>query len=1349
MFEKLNKQSIIAIAIVVILGIFAAVGTVIFLKDKGTTDAAEIASENGSSSATTEQQNEENNQTNLSDTSNNNEQNQSNTTSNNQENSTTNSQQRQNNNVGTNNSMREATGTTVANAGTTTGNGTGLDNTGADSTGVDSIQGSTITRVTEGDLVKVTDDRNLGWNPMDFQIQSVSSKIDGEKSEISIEKKATTKTGSNFVTKGEEIEYTLIAKNNSDEDLKGIEVSDSIPEKTTYVENSASNDANVIRENDTVVGLKWYVDILAGKSVELKFNVKVNEDATGTISNLALTNGNTPSEEVKTAIITSEKNGVISRDGFILEKQPAKINDIITYTINVENTGDIEGTTIVKDEKLGEILNSGIGEIYGDVIITDNNGQKEYSPEELINGIKVNIKEKSNVTVTFSIKVVKIDGKIINFATTGDNDEPTNEDEKDTYGFDIEKKLTKIERNGKSINTELPAQQGDVLTYTISIHNAGSVDLNNLDVTDKLPKELSKQSATEFTNVSVKAGDTIKLEVKARVENVNGTIVNKVLVEDKDENEDPKEDTETTETIGFTIKKEATLVKADKNKENKEYLDKAEVGDTIHYTITVENTGSVILKNLVIEDGKINVKVTIDLKDKYVIEKDYTVTPADFVKLDDGTVANIHNQAVASYTDTENPDNNITKEDEKDVPVREEYNYKVNYLEKGTNKVLHDQKVQAGMTFESTVTSADEVIDIDGYNYDSVDKDTLTITTGENVINIYYTGIPNIVVNKAQSGSQDEKVEYGDTITYTITAENKGTATGSVTIEDKIPDNSELTGDIILNKKGTTNKIEKSDLEAGYSLTLDSKEQATITFTVTVNGYAGKEVTNTAKYQKENETKQETNTVSKKIEDTANVISTTTTTTSVTTPQKAILVLDVSGSMDNSITSNSKTSKLAAMKTAVNKFLTKFLPTGTKNEVMIITYSEYANVKCSFTSDKNTAYNSIKNIKASGGTNIDDGLTKANGYITDANAKNTSVILMTDGLPCYYMVTTDWGYTYRDDQGDGSYYAAIPANHAKEAAQLIKNKGSRVYSIGFGLDSIPETGKIRDENDNRINGNSRKEAKNLMKNIATSEKEYFDSYDENELNKAFENIAESITRTDESEPISSETQYGKVSMENEKIFKPGQNVEIYRGEYQKGSSQPYHVYSWNEFINLKKNIDGSEVQIVEYDETSGILKFDLGKYMESEGMLANEKVTIRLIDPITDTQLDTLSIVSSDIAVNGRIIEINEDDETQNITETTKTEVVQNTMQTTDLIEEVEEKVEFEEDSNKNEKQDDIKQDEKTDIENNKDTTSNDDNTVNEEITKTDSEVKEDIIDENVQIEEEQNIVEENSIVSE
>ena len=70
---------------------------------------------------------------------------------------------------------------------------------------------------------------------------------------------------------------------------------------------------------------------------------------------------------------------------------------------------------------------------------------------------------------------------------------------------------------------------------------------------------------------------------------------------------------------------------------------------------------------------------------------------------------------------------------------RTDLSYRVNYLEKGTNGILHVSKVQDGMTFEDIITASDEIISIAGYNYDSVDKDILTITTGENVINIYYT----------------------------------------------------------------------------------------------------------------------------------------------------------------------------------------------------------------------------------------------------------------------------------------------------------------------------------------------------------------------------------------------------------------------------------------------------------------------------------------------------------------------------------------------------------------------------------------------------------------------------------
>jgi len=110
---------------------------------------------------------------------------------------------------------------------------------------------------------------------------------------------------------------------------------------------------------------------------------------------------------------------------------------------------------------------------------------------------------------------------------------------------------------------------------------------------------------------------------------------------------------------------------------------------------------------------------------------------------------------------------------------RTDLSYTVNYLEKVTNKVLHDQKVQGGMTFEDVVTSADEVIDIDGYNYDSVDKDTLTIGTSDNVINIYYTKKTGLsyTVNYLEKDTEkvlhDQKVQGGMTYEDTITSANE------------------------------------------------------------------------------------------------------------------------------------------------------------------------------------------------------------------------------------------------------------------------------------------------------------------------------------------------------------------------------------------------------------------------------------------------------------------------------------------------------------------------------------------------------------------------------------------------
>ena len=108
---------------------------------------------------------------------------------------------------------------------------------------------------------------------------------------------------------------------------------------------------------------------------------------------------------------------------------------------------------------------------------------------------------------------------------------------------------------------------------------------------------------------------------------------------------------------------------------------------------------------------------------------------------------------------------------------RNDLSYTVNYLEKDTNKVLHTHKTTDGQTYKSVITSANEVIDIDGYNYDSVDKDSLTIEVDEtsNVINIYYTKRNDLeyTVHYKEQGTEetladDKEVDgqtFGDTVT--------------------------------------------------------------------------------------------------------------------------------------------------------------------------------------------------------------------------------------------------------------------------------------------------------------------------------------------------------------------------------------------------------------------------------------------------------------------------------------------------------------------------------------------------------------------------------------------------------
>ncbi|MDO4376665.1 MAG: vWA domain-containing protein, partial [bacterium] len=70
---------------------------------------------------------------------------------------------------------------------------------------------------------------------------------------------------------------------------------------------------------------------------------------------------------------------------------------------------------------------------------------------------------------------------------------------------------------------------------------------------------------------------------------------------------------------------------------------------------------------------------------------------------------------------------------------RTDLSYTVNYLEKDTNRVLNKSKEVKNVEFETVIKASNEIIAIDGYVFNSVNPQELTVGTNSNVINIYYT----------------------------------------------------------------------------------------------------------------------------------------------------------------------------------------------------------------------------------------------------------------------------------------------------------------------------------------------------------------------------------------------------------------------------------------------------------------------------------------------------------------------------------------------------------------------------------------------------------------------------------
>ena len=566
-------------------------------------------------------------------------------------------------------------------------------------------------------------------------------------------KKDVNNTTPNF---GENVAYTIVVSNDGISDAKQVVITDTLAKGLKFL---GANYNGVYDENTHTV--TWTLDIDAGKTVELKVNVTVEDY--GVLVNRVTVGDKTSSVDIAVPEIIPDKTANVT---------DANFGDNVTYTVTVTNDGDVDASQVVIVDQLG-------------------NGLKYVSSSD--GGVW---DEKTN-TVTWIVDLAAGKTKTLNVvATVVGYGNVTN-------SLAVGNKTSKINVNvpeitpNKTVDNKNP-NFGDNVTYTIVVSNDGAADAKNVVVKDILAPGFKFIEANyggvydELTRtvtwiVDVNAKDHVDLTIKVTVEDY-GVLTNNVTVGNK------------TSSVNITVPEIIPNKTAD--------IENPNFGDEVTYTVNVTNAGKVNANNVVVRDvlGEGLELISADGGVYDPITRTITWT----VNLNSGETksfkvvakvigyGNVTNSLVVgnktSAVDVDVPEiipskdadnkypnfgdsidytitvNNIGKADAKHVVVVDRLDKGLKYVSSSHNGVYDEAShtvtwvvdIAAGSYLDLTVTAFVE-------EYGVL---TNIVSVGDKSASVD-VNVPEIIPNKT---ADIENPNFGDNVTYTVTVTNDGNA---------------------------------------------------------------------------------------------------------------------------------------------------------------------------------------------------------------------------------------------------------------------------------------------------------------------------------------------------------------------------------------------------------------------------------------------------------------------------------------------------------------------------------------------------------------------------------------------
>ena len=463
----------------------------------------------------------------------------------------------------------------------------------------------------------------------------------GETSSISINKSADS--GDGLFELGDVITYTIEIRNNGNTDLNGVILTDELKDLqgvplTFTTEPTFSSTSGVVGSTfETNQTLK------PGEIVTFTSTFTVNQQAidAGGVSNSAnvsaVDQNNEPvvPQNPIEKIIKMDQNPSISvlKEATTIPNTDGLIGEgaIINYTITVENTGNVSLTDVSIEDNLYD----------------DQNVELELTSPSPASwpSVDLDVGESKEFTATYVL--TQEDGlrqKIINSAkATGDSPQGTDDvsdvsddpkattlagdDDPTVINIDPDPALKVVKKAQLIEDDDTTTILGDVIQYTISLINEGNTTLTitNIeeDFKDLKDNDLTLSSGPTFIN-STKSSEENTLIVGETATYIASYIINQNAIDaggvsnqvtvtssspgNTDDVSDVSDDGldddgNTTDDRTITTITQTPSLEVTKTAVVEDNGDEVTgPGDTINYTITVENTGNVTLTGVDIED---------------------------------------------------------------------------------------------------------------------------------------------------------------------------------------------------------------------------------------------------------------------------------------------------------------------------------------------------------------------------------------------------------------------------------------------------------------------------------------------------------------------------------------------------------------------------------------------------------------------------------------------------------------------------------------------------------------------------------------------------------------------------